>query len=61
MTRTKRLIEFDRQLLTCCQNLMDETSVDRVVEAALRHVVEGGPSLVEIGNARRRSRAAHDP
>lgn len=61
MTHTKRLIEFDRQLLTRCQELMEETSVDRVVEAALRHVVEGGPSAVEIGNARRRSREAIDP
>lgn len=53
MTRTKRLIELDSQLLARCQELMEETSVDRVVEAALRHVADGGPSAVEIGAARR--------
>lgn len=53
MTHTKRLVELDSQLLARCQELMEEASIERVVEAALRHVADGGPTAVEIGAARR--------
>jgi hypothetical protein len=47
---------MDRQLLELAQELMEQESVDRVVEAALRHVAEGGPNAVEIGRANRERR-----